>query len=149
MQAFKNVVKLNSNKNQVIKSQLNFEGVNYELSPIVYMTTPKEWKSKLLLKAPVNEIIFNSVILLFKFIPIDIHRLYLAEIFGNGFKETSSSILMKYWNHNRTIENYEQGSILTDEISFKTRIPLLDIILKPIYINVFKHRHKKLKLKFG
>jgi len=149
MQSFKNVIKLNAKKNQIIKSQINFKGVNYELKPIVYMTTPKEWENRSLIEAPVNKNILSSVILLFGLIPIDIHHLCFAQIFENGFRETSSSILMKHWNHNRKIDSCEQGSILIDEISFKTRLPFLDFILKPIYDYIFKHRHKRLKTKFG
>jgi len=149
MEHFKISVKLNVDKEQFISNQLNFYGVNYELMPIVYMTAPAEWKEKLLHEAPLNKTLFNSIILLFGFIPIDIHCIKLKDILDNGFKETSNSLLMKHWNHNRKIENAEHGCIVTDEISFSTRLPFGERILKPVYLLVFKHRHERLKKRFG
>jgi hypothetical protein len=149
MVKFTKSVKLNVDKDLLFKSQFNFQGVNYELNPIVHMTASIEWKDRSLTEAPVNEKLFNSIILFFKFIPIDIHHLSFKRILENGFKEASSSVLMKHWNHNRKIESFEQGCLLTDEIFYSTRIPFLDVILRPIYYFVFKHRHGRLKRKFG
>ncbi len=149
MQKFEKTVKLNFDGSQIVKNQLNFSGVNYELHPIVHMTSPTKWKSKSLIEAPVNEKLFSSVILLFGFIPIDVHHLCFKQIFENGFKETSSSVLMKHWNHYRRIEKFDQGCVLTDEISFSTRLPFLEVLIKPIYLFVFGHRHERLKRKFG
>jgi ligand-binding SRPBCC domain-containing protein len=87
--------------------------------------------------------------LLFGFIPIDIHHIHFKQLLENGFKESSNSILMKEWSHNRVIENLKQGCLLIDEISFSTRIPFLGAIIKPIYLLVFRHRHERLKMKFG
>ena len=113
------------------------------------MTASVEWKDRSLTEAPVNEKLFNSIVLLFGFIPIDIHHLSFKQILENGFRETSSSVLMKHWNHNRRIESFEQGCLLTDEIIFSTRVPFLDVVMRPIYFIVFKHRHARLKRKFG
>jgi len=149
MVEFTKSVKLNIRKDEFINSQLNFIGVNYELSPIVYMTAPNEWKNRLLTEAPINKKLFSSVILLFHLIPVDIHNLSFNQILENGFKESSNTMTMKIWNHNREIKSLKQGCIVTDEISFSTRIPFLDIIIKPIYSFVFWHRHRRLRSKFG
>jgi len=149
MVKFTKSVKLNVDKNLLFKSQFNFKGVNYELNPIVHMTASVEWKNRSLAEAPVNEKLLYSIILLFGFIPIDIHHISFKRILENEFREASSSVLMKHWNHNRIIESFEQGCLLTDEINFSTRIPFLDIIIRPIYLSVFKHRHQRLKRKFG
>ena len=149
MVKFAKSVKLNIDKDLFIKSQLNFRGVNYELNPLVHMTAPTEWKDRPLNEAPVNEKLFSSIILLFGFIPIDIHHIHFKQLLKNGFKESSNSILMREWNHNRVIETVEQGSLLIDEISFSTRVPFLGAIIKPIYRLVFRHRHERLKMKFG
>ena len=149
MVKFTKSVKLNVDRDQFIVNQFNFIGVNYELNPIVYMTTPNEWKSRLLTEAPVNKKLFSSVILLFHFIPVDIHNIYFRQVLENGFKESSNSIMMKEWKHNREVKKFKQGCILTDQISFSTRIPFLDVIIKPIYSYVFRHRHKRLYNKFG
>ena len=149
MVKFSKSVILNVEKDLLTKSQLNFRGVNYELNPLFHMTAPNEWKDRLLTEAPVNEKLFSSVILLFGFLPIDLHHLHFKQILKNGFKESSNSLLMKEWNHNRIIETSEQGSTLTDEILFSTRIPFLGAIIKPIYLLAFRHRHERLKKKFG
>ena len=149
MVKFTKSVKLNVDRDQFIVNQLNFIGVNYELNPIVYMTAPNEWKNRLLTEAPVNKKLFSSVILLFHFIPVDIHNIYFRQVLENGFKESSNSIMMKEWKHNREVKKFKQGCILTDQISFSTRLPFLDVIIKPIYLYVFRHRHKRLYNKFG
>jgi hypothetical protein len=113
------------------------------------MTSPNKWKTRLLTDAPVKKKLFSSIILLFHLIPVDIHNLYFKLILENGFKESSNSMMMKVWNHNREINNFENGCILTDEISFSTRVPFLDVIIKPIYSYVFRHRHKRLLKKYG
>jgi len=102
-----------------------------------------------LTEASVNEKFFTSVILLFGFIPIDIHHIKFDEVLETGFRESSSSLVMKHWNHNREVESLEQGCVLTDEISFSTRMPFLGAIIKPIYLFVFSHRHERLREKFG
>jgi hypothetical protein len=149
MVKFTKSVKLNVNKDLFFKSQFSIQGVNYELSPIIHMTASFEWNDRPLTEAPVNEKLFNSIILLYGFILIDIHHLSFKKIFKNGFREASSSVLMKHWNHCRKIESFEQGCLLTDEISFSTRIPFSDVVIRPIYSFVFKHRHERLKRKFG
>jgi hypothetical protein len=136
-------------RDQLVRAQLNFRGVNYELNPIVHMTAPSEWKSRSLAEAPVKEKFFSSVLLLFRFLPIDIHHIVFDQILENGFREISSSLLMKHWNHNREVEDLEQGCVLTDEISFSTRMPFLGPVMKPVYNFVFNHRHKRLIQKFG
>jgi hypothetical protein len=149
MVKFTQSVKLNVDRDIFIENQLNFIGVNYELHPIVHMTAPKEWKARLLTEAPVNKKLFSSTILLFRLIPVDIHNVHFKRILENGFKESSNSITMKVWNHDRTINILKQGCILTDEISYSTRIPFLDVIIKPIYSYVFRHRHQRLIKKYG
>jgi hypothetical protein len=149
MVTFTKSVKLNVDRDRLMNDQFNFIGVNYELNPIVHMTAPDKWKNRSLAEAPVNKKLFSSLILLFHFIPMDVHNIYFKQILENGFKESSNSIMMKVWNHNREIKNLKQGCVLTDEISFSTRIPCLDVLIKPIYAYVFWHRHKRLENKFG
>lgn len=149
MVKFTKSVKLNVDRNTFIKNQLSFMGVNYELNPIVHMAAPNEWKNRLLTEAPVNKKLFSSIILLFRLIPVDVHNIHFKLILENGFKESSNSITMKEWNHNRNINNLELGCILTDEISYSTRIPFLDVIIKPLYSYVFRHRHRRLIKKYG
>ena len=56
MVKFTKSVKLNVDKDLLFKSQFNFQGVNYELNPIVHMTASIEWKDRSLTEAPVCSI---------------------------------------------------------------------------------------------
>jgi hypothetical protein len=49
----------------------------------------------------------------------------------------------------REVEDLEQGCVLTDEISFSTRMAFPGPVMKPVYHFVFNHRHKRLIQKFG
>jgi len=149
MTRFKQKSRLSIGASEFVENQLNFDGVNYELAPIVRMTAPSEWKSKSLRHAPERQSLFNSCILLFGIILVDLHKIKFSQVLENGFKETSSSVLMKHWNHTRKVEQCGNGCEVMDDVSFSTRIPFVAGLVKPIYGFIFKHRHKRLKKKFG
>jgi hypothetical protein len=149
VETFRKSVGLSVPADQFLREQFHFEGVNYELNPIVHMTAPSEWKSRPLTEAPVKQKFFTSVLLLFGFLPIDLHHILFDQILENGFRETSHSLSMKHWNHNREVESLEQGCVVTDELSYATRIPFLGAVLKPVYLFVFNHRHARLRKKYG
>lgn len=129
---------------------LSMEGVNAELSPLVRMTAPEAFSARGILEWPVKRQLFCSWILLFGFLPIDRHRFFLAAINPNeGFSERSTSWTNKYWCHDRTVVTLKAGCRVTDAVNFRSRIPFVDILLKPIYRLVFLWRHRNLRRRYG
>ena len=126
--------------------------INYELMPIIRMTYPPDRAS---LKdsetlIPFGKTLFRSTLLLFGFIPIDLHWLCLEQIVeGESFNENSFTLLQKQWKHARSLASTTNGFvILTDSVEFTPRIPLLGYILLPVVKYIFWHRHLQLKKKF-
>jgi hypothetical protein len=129
---------------------LTMQGVNAELWPILRMTSPGEWKDRPIFEWPVNQLVFESWILLLGALPVDRHRFYFHSISpGKGFAETSSSMTNAQWNHERSIVTIAGGCRVTDSVEYQCRLPLLGYALKPVYQLVFWCRHRNLKSKFG
>lgn len=134
----------------LILEQLNLAGVNAELMPLLRMTAPAQWRDKSLFCWPTQQPLFNSWILLFGILPIDLHSFCLESVEeGSGFQEHSSSWLNRAWRHQRRIEQTESGCRVTDWVEYSSRIPLLDKILRPVYRMVFRHRHRRLRRRYG
>ena len=129
---------------------LSMEGVNAELSPLVRMTAPEAFSARGILEWPVKRQLFSSWILLFGFLPIDRHRFFFAAINPDeGFSERSTSWTNKRWCHDRTVVQLESGCRVTDTVKFRSRMPFLDVLLKPTYLLVFRWRHRNLRRRYG
>ena len=129
--------------------QLNMVGVNYELGPVLKMSTPKQWREKPLAQWPEGETVFCSVILLFGILPVDLHWIQFKSVSQEGFSETSSSLTNRVWIHERRLVRAQHSTVVTDEIVYENRLGVLGKLLLPIYKIVFAHRHKRLAQKFG
>ncbi len=133
-----------------ILATLTMRGVNAELSPLVRMTAAHAYAAQSILEWPTRQKLFDSWILLFGFLPIDRHSFYFDAINSSeGFSEQSSSWMNKYWNHARKVTSQGTGCRVTDTVSYKSRIPLMDILLKPTYQLVFWVRHKNLRRRYA
>ena len=124
------------------------KNVNYELYPIVQMTFPKD-KSEIGSKdVPLETFLFRSIVLLFTFIPIDLHYIRLdAVVTGSSFYENSVTAQHRYWRHRRSLRavpGEENSTIVRDEVHFSPRLYLLGYLLLPIYKLVFASRHTRL-----
>lgn len=122
--------------------------VNRELRPLAAMTFPARWRDATLADCPRGVGLFTSVILLFGVLPTDLHRLHLASADARGFDESSSSTLNRLWSHKRRLEATPFGARLTDTLEVRGRIPLLSMLLLPIYKEIFRHRHAQLRRQF-
>jgi len=147
--SFKIESKVNEDIERLCADLLAMDGVNYELMPVVKMTTPSDWASKPLELWPTGTELFSSVILLFGIIPVDLHKFKLSKVNKSGFEERSSSITHKEWNHSRTIKSLGSTCIVTDELEFVPKLSFLGGVMKPVYKAIFKHRHKRLEAKYG
>ncbi len=88
----------------VFWSKTSMRSVNWELWPIVRMTSPKEWENRPIDSWEGDVELFKSWILLFGLIPVDRHSFRLRNTpEGFVFNECSKSWVNKEWNHHRTI----------------------------------------------
>lgn len=126
------------------------QNVNAELMPYVYMTYPKDRAAFGGEAIPLNEVLFKSTLLLFGFIPIDIHSLRFANIdYGTAFYEDSYTLQHRYWKHTRSLHATGHATIVTDELHFLPRLPLMGYMLLPFIKTIFTNRHKKLRARFN
>lgn len=128
---------------------LNMKGVNYELSPIVRMTVPRDWAYERLSNWPVDKELFVSVVLLLGVLPVDLHFFRMSEAGCYGFQENSASLMNRTWMHNRRIEAIGGASKVIDIVEYQSRMPFLAVVMMPLYKFIFAHRHAKLVAKYG
>jgi ligand-binding SRPBCC domain-containing protein len=128
---------------------ITFEGVNDELMPIVRMTAPKHIRSLSPADVTPGERLFRSWILLFGVVPIDYDDVTVLRIEENrGFLERSPMLTQKSWEHERTLEPRDGGTLVTDRIEFVPKLPGGGA-LKPVFRAVFRHRHRRHRKRFG
>lgn len=129
---------------------MSMQAVNAELRPLVQMTVPNAWQDAPLAHWRTGRVLFASVILLFGFLPVDVHSLRLEQIDpARGFLERSHSWCNRLWQHERTTTPTAAGCALTDTVTVQGRLPLLAALLMPVYRLVFRHRHRRLKALYG
>jgi hypothetical protein len=129
---------------------MSMNAVNAELWPLVTMTAPAMWKAAPLEQWTIGPVLFRSVILLFGFVPVDVHSLRIEQIFpARGFRERSHSWCNRLWQHERTTAPTAKGCTVTDTVTVHGRIPCAASLLLPVYRFVFRHRHRRLKALYG
>ena len=128
-----------------------FEGVNDELRPLMRMTAPPDVQQLEPDQVVLGERICRSWVLLFGFIPFDYDDLVLVELEpGRGFHERSKMLSMRSWEHERWLEpDDEAACVLRDRLTFVPRLPLPGRALAPVVRAVFRHRHRRLRKRFG
>ena len=128
---------------------ISFAGVNDELRPIVRMTAPKHMRSIEPDDVTLGERLFRSWILLFGVIPIDYDDITVVRIEENrGFLERSPMLSQRSWEHERTLEPRDGGTLLTDRVEFVPKLPGGGAVT-PVFRAVFRHRHRRLRKRFG
>ncbi len=113
------------------------------------MIVPEPWVSTPMIQWPLNKNVCRSLVLLFGFIPIDIHQFRFQKITESEFSERSITLTNKEWHHDRTLQQSAQGTKIIDVVSFESRLPFVGSLLQPIYKHIFLHRHKRLKQMYG
>jgi hypothetical protein len=126
------------------------EGVNDELRPLLRMTVPRGLEDFGIDDVEPGRTLGRSWVLLFGLLPFDYDEIHLAEVEpGRRFLERSRMLSQRLWEHERTIEPREGGCELTDRLAWEPRLPIPGALLKPLIRLVFRHRHKKLRQRFG
>lgn len=131
----------------------SMEGVNYELQPYLFMTYPTSHTDLTTIpRSYLGTTLFASILLLFMYIPVDLHWLRLVDVQeGEGFQEHSCSLLQQFWKHERYLVKGEEGcdtTQLVDEVEFCPRLNCLGYVLTPVVKAIFRHRHIQLQKKF-
>ncbi len=125
------------------------EGVNDELRPWMRMTVPGGGDIDLD-SIEIGRPIGRSWVLFLGVIPIDYDEINLVEVNrGRGFVERSRMLSQRSWEHVRTIEPSGEGSVVTDSIAWEPRLPLPAAALQPLFGAIFRHRHRRLRRRFG
>lgn len=125
-------------------------GVNDELWPVFRMTAPARLRQDGLGAVEVGRRICRSFVLLGGVLPIDWDDITLVELDPPaGFRERSSMLSQRVWEHERTLEQTADGCVLTDRIGYLPRVAVPDAALRALFSRVFRHRHRRLQRRFG
>ncbi len=125
--------------------------VNAELAPLVRMTAPAAYLDRPLEDAPRGVRLFRSHCLLFGLIPVDWDDLCLLSVEPErGFVEASSMATQRVWRHRRALVDHGDGACtLTDHLAMEPRIVALGPAFRAAFSQVFAHRHRRLRARFG
>jgi len=127
----------------------SMEGVNAELMPIARMTFPRTLAQLQPSDVVLGQRLFRSWILLFGVLPVDYDDLTLLRLTpGVGFAESSPMLSQRRWNHERTLEDADGATRVTDRVAFEPRLPWLGPLYSFVFRRVFEHRHRRLRAAF-
>jgi ligand-binding SRPBCC domain-containing protein len=125
------------------------DGINDELRPLMRMTVPGAGDIDLD-SIEVGKPIGRSWVLLLGLIPIDYDEINVVELESDrGFVERSEMLSQRSWEHVRTIEPVPGGSVITDRVAWEPRLPVPARALRPLFRAIFRHRHRRLRRRFG
>jgi ligand-binding SRPBCC domain-containing protein len=123
----------------------SFEGMNEELWP-VQLGAPKG--AVLRPDSARAEPLFRGAVSLLGVVVLDVHEFKLLRVSqGEGFHESSRSMLERRWEHVRSIASQPGGCVITDELEFEPR--LLPVLVAAVVRRVFERRHAFLRRRFG
>jgi ligand-binding SRPBCC domain-containing protein len=127
-----------------------FAGINDELRPLMRMTAPARVRALEPADVVLGERVFRSWVLLFGVLPIDYDDLTLIALEpGRGFHERSSMLSMRVWEHERWLSAEGEGCRIVDRLSFQPRLPGMGPLIERFIRMTFRHRHKRLRRRFG
>lgn len=141
--------RLDAPPDQVWERIATAEGINDELRPWMRMTVPGGGDINLD-SIEVGKPIGRSWVLLLGLIPIDYDEINVVELDrGRGFVERSRMLSQRAWEHVRSIEPVPGGSVITDSVAWEPRLPVPARFLRPLFGAIFRHRHRRLRRRFG
>jgi ligand-binding SRPBCC domain-containing protein len=127
-----------------------FAGVNDELRPIMRMRPPAHVRGLDLSHAVPGEPIGRCWMLLLGVLPIDYDDLTLVSVEpGRGFSERSTMLSMRAWEHDRAIEPDGDGCRVRDRLALEPRLPGTGALLELVVRGLFRHRHRRLRRRYG
>ncbi len=140
---------LSTTKEELWNSICSFKALNNELAPVLKMTNPKNYHNIRLENFPMKAYAFISIILLFRFIPIDRYHVRLMRVIPNyGFIEISKSIFTSKWIHIRKISESENLCTIKDKLVVTPKNILFKPFIWLLIKYIFYTRHKNLKKEY-
>lgn len=135
---------------------VTFEGVNYELGPVLKMTMPPGARGgRTIADMAPGERLGRSWLLLGGVLPVDYDDIGIAELGPRRFQERSRMLSMSIWEHERVVEAAgERSCTVTDRLGFTLRGPLgrigaADSLATLMIGATFRHRHRRLVRRHG
>jgi ligand-binding SRPBCC domain-containing protein len=126
------------------------EGVNDELRPLARMTHPPGVDRLDPALAELGEPAFRSWVLLLGLLPVDYDDITIVRLDpGRGFLERSRLGTQRLWEHERRIEPSGGGCVLVDRVGHEPRLPFAERLQSALLRQVFLHRHRRLRRRFG
>ena len=123
-------------------------GIRDEMRPWIRMTLPRGVTG--IESIGVGEPAGRCWLLLFGVIPFDYDEICLVRLeAGRSFLERSRMLSQRVWEHERTIETAPGGCTVTDRVAWEPRGPLPASWLVPVIGWFFRHRHRRLRRRFG
>lgn len=143
--------KLSASVERVWAHAVSMDGVNFELSPWVRMSVPRERAQKTIADAPLEQEAFVSTLCALGVFPFDRHHLTVASMEnGRSFSERSWSLLQRSWWHDRSLLGPSPDTCtLTDRLRVVPRVTASAGLVRTIVNRLFEHRHERLCRKFG
>jgi hypothetical protein len=126
-------------------------GINDELRPWLRMTVPRGLERLDPASIELGRPIGRSWVLLFGILPFDYDEITLVRLEeGRGFLERSRMLSQRLWEHERTLEpTGDGGCLITDRLRWQPRLGLPGAPLRPLFRAILRHRHRRLRQRFG
>jgi ligand-binding SRPBCC domain-containing protein len=141
---------LNADRAAVWSRVTTAAGINDELRPIFRMTASRSLRQHGLSEVVLGQRICRSWVLLFGVLPVDYDDITLQRLEPpRSFLERPTMLTQREWQHERTIDEAPGGCVLSDRIRYQPRLPIPDVLLRALYTSIFRHRHSRLRKRFG
>jgi hypothetical protein len=129
-------------------------GINAELEPWMRMTVPRRLRHISLDDVELGVPICRSWVLLLGVVPFEYDDLVLVERGpGMRFRERSSTLLGRTWQHERTVTPTGEGCEVVDWLELElrpaiARLPGSAALVRRTVAAIFGHRHRRLAALF-
>lgn len=131
-------------------------GINYELGPLLRMTMPAALRDASIDDVPTGRRLGRGWLLLGGLLPVDFDDLCLEAVEpGRRFAERSRMLSFSVWTHERSVEpRGPEACDLIDRLGFELRrglawLPGAERLAAAIVAAVFRHRHRRLRRRYG
>lgn len=129
------------------------EGINDEMRPWLSMSLPPHLAAGTLSHAPLGVPLGRAWLRAFGVVPVEWDDILLAEVEpGRRFREVSSMMTARRWEHERTVVPLgERSTRVHDRVVFDARVggPAVEALMHVLVGAVFSHRHRRLRRRFG